>query len=300
MVLGDLDTFMSIDDYINAAKVHDIKYGEYVENSLCFVQKALDNLNTELLKINRVEYKPEIRIKNSNVLNSEVSSYAFYINSEVLSTCYKICFSKYVNLFINKNMKNLLIQKTLATTFQFIIYHELSHLFRAHHDIKNISVNQIEFIQSTEMDADLIAAAKIYRILQVDLKNLGLNDLDIKAIAFLSVVEVLYAMHLHTTGNEYQSEYQRLWDIFGKIIILNESPDIIPDQNFTSDISKRNGHYILGLLFKYREKFPTDDIAIFINDFLLYVINMDIKNNTTNRIWDTIKNTVACESNTNV
>jgi hypothetical protein len=301
MILGDIDTYMSATDYIGKAKEKDVAYANYVERSLSFVEHQLSTLNSELLRNNREEYKPEIRIKNSTIINSEVSLYAFYINSETFMSCYKMNISKYKDVFINEYIQNILLYNPIEFPFSFIINHELSHIYRAHNDVKNSDINKSLFVKATEMDADLIAVSSLYRAFQSSMAG-KVDDEEIRCLVLISALEAFYAMSSHSNGTIYQSELERLWDVICKISILNESTDIKApvDVNFTSELSKKNSQYILDFLFKSLNILGANDcISKFINKFFEYVIK-PTDSETAINAWHQIKSSVSEVSKTTV
>lgn len=182
MMLGDLDSYMSAQDYILAAKEKDKKYGVYVERSIIFATSQLSNLNEALVGLGRGEYEAEIRIKNSDIINSEVSPYAFYINSGVFNVCYRMNLSKYEFLFKDNLIKKVIANNPVELPFSFVMHHELSHLYRAHNEVVNIDTKKPSFVKGTEMDADLLAVSQLYRSLQNNFKNFAMDDQELRGL----------------------------------------------------------------------------------------------------------------------
>jgi hypothetical protein len=301
MILGELDSYMSAIDYINESRKKDVTYANYVQQALNFVQQQLSSLNEYLVKKGRLKCDAEIRIKNSDVINAEISVFAFYINTGVFSACYNLELTKYKFMFKSTLIQNILSRNPIEFPSSFIINHELSHIYRAHGDVENTNINENLFVRATEMDADLLSVAKLYRGLQSNLKNIETDDSEIRCLVLLSSMEALGAMQKHSNGFIYQKPEERLWDIILKLSHLKEDPEshIPVDVNGSSDTTRNNLTYLMDFIMKYKESSqPDDPIVLFIDNLLNYI--MSSRQSGTISAWSKIKENVSITSKTQV
>ncbi|PKF60182.1 hypothetical protein CW745_16370 [Psychromonas sp. psych-6C06] len=290
---------MSVEDYISEAMKEDVQYARYVELCVNLANKEMSSLNDFFREKNMPTYDAEVRIKNSDVVNSEVSPYAFYINSGVFYTCFKTGFHFYSELFSDSFLNKALKSSALLLPFQFILYHELSHIYRAHDDSYDGSINKDSFIKATEMDADLMSVAKLYRVLQSSFQSKCIADREMRFLVLLCAIVVLCVMSQHSNDNVYQGECERLWDIVLKISHLKEdrNSEAPVDVDLTSDTTKGNFDAQIDFLLRL-ENLPIleSEMVTFINSFIEHISTF--KESRTITAWEKIKDKVAKASKT--
>lgn len=301
MIIGEIDSYMSTLEYINESRKRDAKYANYVEATLKFTQTQLDLLNELLAKKGRVECNAEIRIKNSDTINAEISAFAFYINTGVFSACFNLELTKYKSMFNSTIIQNILSRNPVEFPSSFIIYHELSHIYRAHGNVDNTNIDENSFVRATEMDADLLSVSKLYRGFQGNLKKAGAEDSEIRGLALISSMEALGAMQRHSNGHIYQKPEERLWDIMLKLSHLKEDPESLTpvDVNLSSDKTKKNLTYIFDFIKKYKESSQLDDPTVLLIENLFNYIVSNRKSGTFSA-WEKVKENVSITSKTQV
>jgi hypothetical protein len=291
MILGNMDTYMGTEDYISAAMKQDLPYSFYVHQAVSFVVNELRSLNKGLASSGRGKYEGELRIKNSEVINSEVSPYAFYINSGAFHICYKMNLDKYQEMFQDGIIKNAIMMNPNNLPFMFITLHELNHIFRDHNQFDHKGLTPSMFVKATEMDADLMAAAHLFRRIQK--VYVSANDLDVRILVVISIMEALNAMANHSRNLIYQSEHTRLFDVILKVAHLKKDQfsSEPPDVNLTSDVTRYNIKMIGGFLSNYRYLVSNkDDISDFIHETIIYAGSPERAG--TFESWDEIKSQV--------
>lgn len=245
----------------------------------------------------RPTFNGQVRIKNSEIINSEISAYVFYINSGVFSACYGLNFTKYSNMFKSNNIKQILRSNPIKYPFQFVAYHEMAHLRRAHGDIDNNLISATQVVQATEFDADLLAAAALYHHLEPICQDS--DDSEIRCLTILFIIEILCAMNTQSGGGAYQSMEERLWHILIKMSHLNKPQDsgLAVDVDCTSDATKRYFSFIQEFILQLKRP-PIQDVRIagFIDSFVKYRTSNRPSSIISN--WSKIKNKVAEASNT--
>lgn len=300
MLLGDVDSYMSVNSYVAEAYKRDSGYANYVKRSAEFVDCQLKRLNLDLARRGKSEYAGEVRVRNSDVVNAEVSSFVFYISSGVFSAFYRVDFFKYYDVFNDQKIKKVIRDNPVELPFQFVIFHELGHIYRSHVEVENDLVGEELFVKATEMDADLLAVGKLYRTLQNVFSDRCSIDLELRCLALITVMEVLCIASLHS-GGVYQSESQRLLDIIVKLSHLNENPDphVPVDVDCSSDVTRRNNNHIVKFILNLRRKLASQtNILEFIDRFLKYVVCKP--SSDTFSSWEKIKHDVGKISDTNV
>lgn len=301
MILGDMGSYMSTIDYVSEAYKKDALYANYVERSLAFTTNQLNLLNKELEEKGRSSFCAEIRVKNSDVINSEVNAFAFYINSGVFSKCYNMDLRKYKNAFQSEYIKGVLHTNPIELPFQFIVFHEINHIRRAHAEVDNKLVSKDLYVKSTEMDADLIAVAMLYRGLQNLCRGKHVDDAEVRCLAIISVIEVLCSMKQYSGGKTYQTEGERLSDIVLKMFHLNEDPTLgMPvDVNCSSGATKKNSIYIREFMLRIKNLWSQEQPAVeLINDLFTYILSG--KYSGTISAWNEIKHEIGETSKTTV
>lgn len=200
-----------------------------------------------------VEYYPSIRVRDDQSIAAEGTSYAIYINSGLLDYLHNL--DTRVFECINSPIAFELLDwksEGRKLAFNWIMAHEFAHGARKHQDKVNGILSMKTFDEdaishATEFDADLVATALIFRLVQIELyqrvasgkSSILASDLETRQIAFCVVFNVLRGLvHSASASASHPSADQRFIDIGKKLTIMSYNRGEPLDRAITTDLSR--------------------------------------------------------------
>lgn len=159
------------------------------------------------------------------------------------------------------------------TLFSWTIAHEYWHGIRRHNTVLESIANNHQNLRSIEIDADMCAAASMYRLAQAEMQR-DYSDITIRKILFCNLFWAVRGMPESVEGSTHPCNFERIYHICTKIIHLRSNKYDPPDPNLSSDESRANIEPLINLMIRaelvYKSANPAcnRNMIVFMNSFL--------------------------------
>lgn len=140
----------------------------------------------------------------------------------------------------------------------WVLAHEHAHVVRRHNEaLTNIETSEIDQ-KAIEFDADLCAAAEIYRLLQCQYPD-PLLDLEVRKYVLFSIFWMLMTLQLQHEQHTHSTPAERLLHVMSKLAIISRSDcaDQLPDVAFERVETRQTFELLLQLAIdceKHRQR----------------------------------------------
>ncbi|RYY73845.1 MAG: hypothetical protein EOO52_17750 [Gammaproteobacteria bacterium] len=131
------------------------------------------------------------------------------------------------------------------------ISHECSHIFYHINDDFSAKLTS----QAVEADADMLAAANVYRILQMFM--VSMNDEDVRCLTLYCIFSIIRSLPHDAGWGGHPSTAMRLWFIFTKLATVRKNPKDPPDIYFLTRESKSAAHRLLTCLINCENEYQS-------------------------------------------
>lgn len=157
--------------------------------------------------------------------------------------------------------------------FSWTIAHEYWHGIRRHNTVLDCTENNNQTLRAVEIDADLCAAASLYRWAQLEMQK-HYTDITIRKVVFLSLFWAIRSLPENKEESTHPSNMERIYHIYAKLTHLRKNKKNPSDPSLRTDESKGNVIPLFELMIRaeklYKSKNPraSGDMIEFMKSFI--------------------------------
>lgn len=227
---------LSVDDFLMRFDDADVdKKAQLVQ----MFKVATDTIKGICNTMPLVPEPPQIRIRIAEGLQAEGNSFAIYINEELVNYYLDLTEPPAPEIIpeLNHpqhNFRDPFFFRTMA--FMWMVLHELFHSLREHNEVaKSVGYSKDTWF-AIEMDADLLATARVYRYAQHRYQTF-MPDLVIKKLAFTFVYWGFRGLPGPKGDDSHPSSIDRLGLMMRKVVMLRRVNTDSPDRDSECEVS---------------------------------------------------------------
>lgn len=148
-----------------------------------------------------------------------------YVSTALIEHCFLFEFPAFSDMAADsKLVENLKRPAMAAAMYGWVIAHEFFYIVRGHNQVGNTIGTELLTSRALEHDADLCAAAALFRQFQFRYRSV-LVDHDIRCLTLYSLFWALRTLLLRRPQVSHSSIAERLWNILTKLAVIPECAD---------------------------------------------------------------------------
>jgi hypothetical protein len=240
---------------------------------------------------------PELRVEDDDTINGAAMAGRVLLTRGLVQHCSTLTVPCTIIEELGITIGVSPVLQDVALTFSLL--HEFSHVARKHNESATFVGDSLAISQAMEHDADMCAAAAVYRLLQSQFSRL-LNDKEVRDVALVCIIWFLLRMPTAQEGGLNGRLAERLYYVFSKLFSIREDIYAHPDPNCQLPETLQMAEYLtktFGKLLKLEDTlFPEEHPNIGIQVFNV-ILN---KQFPIVKAWDGLRTTVANISQTEV
>lgn len=200
--------------------------------------------------------KPIIRINNITSIVAEGMDGLIEISSGFIDYCLASQCAPLHEL-VEKSPKDHAIPTTVPNAlFSWTIAHEYAHGVRRHNTVLDLATITSRSHRTTEIDADLCAAADLYRWAQAEMHQ-NYTDLTIRKIVFSSLFWAIRGMPEKSESSTHPSNMERIYHICAKMMHLRANKNDAADPSLSTAESRSNIEPLIQQMLKCEQVYKS-------------------------------------------
>jgi len=212
--------------------------------------------------------KPDlrIRIQRDPLPDASASSLAqmVVLNEGMIDHCLAAQFGTLDEVFSNGHSIESFDYKLIPhSMLAWVVVHEMTHIYRCHEEVADIYGKSSKLVSQTlESDADMFAAAYIYRMVQRKMKSAGgvypvaVNDFAVRQFSLYSVFWALRLLVVCEGQGTHLPLGPRLFSIIQKLASINEEESApLPSDILMSERGRRWTQVLMKTLNRFERIF---------------------------------------------
>ena len=219
--------FFSPEDFIEKYKswkgIRNQRIASVLEDAVTiipFMQKLYPNMSSDI----------QIRISDSTALSAQGGLGSIVLSLGMIEHCIAAPCMPIDEICPAAALANFDHNSLAAIALAWIIAHEYFHIAKRHTDIA-IAASELKdkpyansIDSALEHDADLMAVAAIYRLLQLQLRG-AIHDLDVRRIAIHTIFFTLRTFPQGSEDDIHSAMPERLYHLYHKLVWLTQDPN---------------------------------------------------------------------------